>query len=306
MKRFGFSLLELIMALAIAAILSMSLFNSYRVVQRTLLRIDNDCTVGRFFAMASNQMERDFSGMMLPAGLLEKDNSEEGQKEEKPQLVEADEKNSKKPKDAESETNERVIKAHLFTLETENKQLKQCSMVSTNAFALHEITKAHCVRVIYRLRPQPRREKLFILERVELSDWREPKGDGSMPHAQEIMRSLEECSMVCYTPERLEKGQEKEKPRMLELTHWNEETVRTKTDRFVPQQLLIRGVWRDDLNNRRLAFEWRVIVPAAEGMIEWIAHRENLEQSSQPKAAQQGSQAAATKPSAGQQLRVNR
>lgn len=277
MKRFGFSLLELIMALAIAAMLSISLFNAYRVVLRTVLRIDNDCTVGRLFAMASNQMERDFSGIMFPAGLFDKDNSEEGQKEEKPQLIEADEKKREKPKDAESETNERAIKAHLFTLETENKQLKQCSIVTTNAFAVHEITKARCVRVIYRLRPQPHREKLFILERIELSDWHEPKGDGNMPRAQEIMRSLEECSMVCYAPERPEKGQEKSKPRMLELTRWNEETVRTKTDLFMPVQILISGVWRDELNNRRLTFEWRVLVPAADGIVEWVTYRDDVQ-----------------------------
>lgn len=165
MKRSGFSLIELVVAIAIAGLIMTALFQSYFVLNRVAGFLDGMIDRDLRISIIQNQFERDLAGVFIPVQAFkqsepkkEVQEKKESEKQELPQETKPQEK---------SKQLERI-----FIGNTKDKNMTVLSFITNNPVLVYEkdkgITpKPRVVRVVYRLTKDKQQKNSFILTRQE-------------------------------------------------------------------------------------------------------------------------------------------
>lgn len=269
-RRNGFTLLELLIAMAISGFIIISMMQSFRNAQKMLSRSRTILHINKSVCLMFNQIERDFNTAIIPTI------SEPIKKEKKPEKTDkADEKKKQeeKPakqapqKKAKNKKKEKKPKILFFRGEAEEDKkrigekryqlFQKVSFVNTNPLQVWGQEKQRLVRVEYSLVKNKENKKSFDLYRKETTDlknekFKEPEETDNKKTApirkHLIATNIRELFIEYIMPEPKKKKTKfdiEEEPKTIEQFTWGKDK---KTKNVVPQKVAIRVTfWSEDM-----------------------------------------------------------
>lgn len=172
MIKCGFTIIELLISMFIASILSVSLTNYLNQVYTFQTIMTNIIDADTRANMVTSQLEADLMGIFVPFENLQtetdkekKENTTEKNKPSQETIIEASTRQEKKEKQIQPYEN-------IFLAQAKDKQLNVLSMISTNALNVYWSEtvgkpKPNITRIIYRIIPDQNNKQSFMLTRRE-------------------------------------------------------------------------------------------------------------------------------------------
>lgn len=237
----GFTLIEVLIATAVAAIMGTVILMTYNQMNRSTQSIDNLIGVHERAALFMQQFCRDIQGAFIPGQEDEKKKESQGQKSEK-----------------------KIT--HIFYSKNKDKQLDLLTFITNNPLQVYWSERAgkaipRIARVVYRLKEAPMKKrsknKSFILMRQEglVLDFQEYATDNAQaPRAYELIDGIKELTISFGTYIEKEAGSNKKeknakKKSELEyqtLQEWDRENAEKNSPeesdqkgRAVPHEVLV-------------------------------------------------------------------
>ena len=249
----GFALLELLIALAIAAIVSVSLTLFLDQTRRYQASIEDRVSVYTRASVALHQFEKDVMGAHVP---IQNKEYEKAQKKKTQPKTPAQTKETPKP--APQETKEKKAEpvkpvARVFYVEQSRDMLKRFTCITSNPLQVYWSkqvgrAKPKIARVVYSMVPDTQQDGSFILMRQEgdaldLKAYA-TKGDAKI-RAYELIDGVKSCTLtftVFHEPEQPKKGEkappQPQKRQVEERTSWDWPVEQKKEEKKKPEPAL--------------------------------------------------------------------
>lgn len=179
----GFILLEVIIASAIAAMLSMMLLSSITQLHRSASGARNIISADVRYMLFFRQSIRDVSGTLVPLITKKTEKKEEAQKIE---LVPIE---------------------HVFTT-GDDTSIRELSFITTNVLPSYNTGKPHLVRVTYRMEPDLEHQDSYRILRSESYDLTYQKSDTKKTETHTLIDGVKDLSLefVALVEEKKEAG----------------------------------------------------------------------------------------------------
>lgn len=169
MKRFkpapGFSLLEVVFAVAISAMLALVLFQALAQGNRILGKVVTLSGHERAITTLEYLWDRELSGIFMPrvdwANRQSEHTGDDTDAQKQPESSAKSEVKADEAKKKDDEKNE--IPKPFFYEHDETGNLKTFTFITTNALAVYGHPQVHMTRVMYRLEPDPDKTGTFLL-----------------------------------------------------------------------------------------------------------------------------------------------
>jgi prepilin-type N-terminal cleavage/methylation domain-containing protein len=209
----GFTLIELVISIAIAAILGVGVTLFLSQTGSYQAAVEDRASLYTRASVALHQLEKDISGARVPI---------ENILHEQKMRAEKNKKTTPQPqKPGEKTEAEEVIKpiARVFYVEQKNKQLTTLSCITDNPLKIYwsksvGSSKPDIARVLYRFVPDPQHDHSFILTRQEGIDLDfsayDPK-NVKAARSYEVIDGIKTCSLRCIVIQPREENTESEK-----------------------------------------------------------------------------------------------
>lgn len=244
----GFTLIEIVVFLAIASAMSIILFQSYfqtnRIVQFAGSMIDSD----RRIMIMQDRLEKDITGAFIPQYLKQQ---KEEVEEEKTIQKKLPEKQRPLPK--------------LFYSVNVGNRLKELTFITSNPLPVYGAAKPRIVRVRYQLVADERHKGAFTLLRQEAKelDYGHIIDKEKGPRAYEIADNIKTLTLNYVSPG--EKNDE-EQPSLKQAKEWNSDTQfkseQKKKKRLLPQYVDMNIVLFDTTGKKTIRYESRLPIYA--------------------------------------------
>lgn len=255
----GFTLIEITVALLIGSLLSVSLYQVFQNIQKSVMRmnsvIDLDSPVISFY----NQLEQDILGIFTPRNKP----AEKAQQAPAASGAQA----AQGVQQSKPEKQEKKIE-NIFISSNKSGQVS-FNFITTGGFKLIDsngsyIPASYNKRVLYSLEPDKIRPNLFILMYGQAENL-EPDGIKNI-QKYELARNIKrfEVDYKIFEP-RKEKKDEKEKaqkPKTITLTQFDPKEVSEKYLTHIPAFIEIKGSYIDTRTNLEVPFKYVFQVPA--------------------------------------------
>lgn len=257
MKQNGFSLIEIIVAMAISAGLSLILYRAFSQTTRLTQQVrdminDNSDTLSSYA-----QLEKDFSAIFVPA------------KEEVPKAPTAAPP-AQQPGQKAPEPKPEAAKPEppVFTTTQSEGKLATISFVTTNAFTIFDEAPLRSVRVTYRFKPQtgeaePAGTKLYTLVREEIpydQKAETEKKEQKPVHAYALIRNISTYALKFSARD----CQKKDTKELVSLSQWGTDEQKKKCpDLKLPEFVEFTFDIFDLVTHRTVAHILSIAIPAA-------------------------------------------
>lgn len=127
----GFTIIELIIGIAISSIISIILFQSFSQTYKTINTIDNMIFMDRRISVLQNQLDKDTTAIFIPKQL-----------------------------------NYEKLERYFYS-QNNQKNLKEWTFITTNSLQIYQATSPRIVRVTYQLRENKKAQNEYLLFRKE-------------------------------------------------------------------------------------------------------------------------------------------
>jgi prepilin-type N-terminal cleavage/methylation domain-containing protein len=235
----GFSLIEIVIALMLASMISLVLYTSFEQTKRVTRKIESLEQESLLGMLTYHQLERDLAGVCIPESFL---NS----------AIETSTTNQKK----ESENNklDTVFRA---TLKGEEKEL---TFITTNPLVAYQEIKPRLVRVMYRIIPSAVASS-FVLQRreskeLDLEKFLEHKEDQNFV----IMENIKEITLNFITLDNTAKEKKQE------FKTWRIEELK-EVKKVLPNYVWIEGMYEDSITHKEHNFSFVFFISAADSTV---------------------------------------
>lgn len=245
----GFTIIELLIASLIAALITSLLFAAYWQINKTTARFDNYVDIHYKAMLLQRVLERDLSGAFVPLSVFE---YEKQQKEKTGQP--GQEKESKLPK---------IDK--VFYATTKDNQLDLLTCITNNPLPSYWSEqlgkpKPAIARVVYRLLPDPADKRFFSLWRQESTQlsFDAYKAGGAI-NSYQVVSELKSLAFSFSSFEENEGAQKKKIIEKKTSSDWNREDNQARGDKKqkrIPQLVTARAVLADKRSSRTLIYEF--------------------------------------------------
>jgi prepilin-type N-terminal cleavage/methylation domain-containing protein len=317
----GMSLLEVIIAITIAAIVSLLLYQSTRQTIRVVKTVDVLINVHTELALFSDRIQKDINGIFVPR--FEEEEKETDQKDQK------DQKEQKKSEQVKKTESKKAPEHDIFILKDMNvgpssslKANGTWTFISDNSLRVYGESVPRKVRVLYELVPEKDKKNLMKLVRYESSeiDYKKfNKQRSKTIRGYTILRNIKALSVECIVPkeeeekksekqdkktEPVKKINEKPKPKKIEfdrLTSWLDAERTKNKEKILPQWVELKITIVDARQKREVVLElalpifaWNSSPKPVELQSAFDRLQELLEKAGMPK--QEGNQTATPKP----------
>lgn len=152
MTRPGFSLIEIIIALAISSFVGIMVFNTISLLQQSSKRYNQLITIDSQQQMLFCQMQKDISAMVIPLYGF---------------LPDAKAGNQVDKKDEQEKAQQEYLKKFGLQIEVERENVKSLSFVTTSLLSVYGAKKPRLARVRYLMVPDANHQNYFTLMRQE-------------------------------------------------------------------------------------------------------------------------------------------
>jgi prepilin-type N-terminal cleavage/methylation domain-containing protein len=244
--RYGFSFIEIIVAILISSFLSLVLYNSLSQTQRTMRQVTSLMNETADLLPFMAQFEKDLAGIFAPATDTIATNTSlhpSTPPSSSSGLKAMSERGDALTDTAHGEPVESMQRQEkkLFHATNKSGSLSELTFITTNALALPNEASARAVRVTYRLVPQQDAVGRFVLTRAE-----EPYGpqkDKKVGRPYPLVNNIHKF-VVHYSG--LEGQEEKDKnkqKKMVRLQEWGTSSAQEKTKQKLPVLVEIEAIF---------------------------------------------------------------
>lgn len=197
---YGFTLIEIVIAIAISAMLSYSLFFVFYQVQKSVNVVERLISNDSAILIFQNQFEKDITGAFIPQHwfLEEQKSLPSGLKEQKPQ----------------QQQQQKIEK--VFSVETDKNIITNITFITCNPLQTYDNYKPRVVRVEYQLKPAE--NDSYILSRKESLELDIKKFKDTKDASFDLLARIKEFSFVfIYPVEKEQQGSRDKKKKDIEL-----------------------------------------------------------------------------------------
>lgn len=275
----GLSLIEVIVGLAIASILSVLLYQSTSQTARVVKTVDVMINAHSELALFSNRIQKDVAGMFVPRFAVEKKKDKNKPEQKPPQeKTEAKPEADDKSKIDEEKKREVLLLENMSLTKSTHKEPSTFTFISTNPLMVYGESAPRRVRIAYTLERQKEGKDIFKLIRhesseVDLKKFQEKQRSKGIK-GYDILTNIRQLEIHCFVPkvEEEEKGKkeekqkplepgqkpkkEKKKPKKIEyerLSSWPSNEKDQKA--LLPQWIEIKGEITDARQKKEIPFE---------------------------------------------------
>lgn len=259
----GFTLIELVIATAIASILSISLFYSYGQTNKVVGYITDYVDTYNKVILIDRRFTQDVAGVFVPVQAVKK---QKPQSEKKP----ADKKDdaAKQPQKKEEEKQKVPLLKDPFVSKNENKNLKMFSFITNNPARAYWSSKSgepkpNIARVVYTLEADklaPKEKPRFTLYRQEGSDLQLAPymAQESQIERYVIADNIQACNINFLVTDEKENASE-----VKEFSDWqigkDEKDLRSKVK--IPETVILEiSLWNNEYSNAK---NFTIVVPVS-------------------------------------------
>lgn len=259
----GFTLIELVVALTIASILSLMIFGFVNQTARVNAHVASTVDYGLEMSIVYAQLERDLMAIMVSESSFAsyKRSLKKGAQDKKEEVVDAQ---------SEKKTEKRTREiAPPFFVQVHDERLELLYFTTTNRLKRHKVFAPYNSRVVYRLIADEGLPGYFKLVRSEAHSLTRPINDflNGDVSGHVLLSRIKSLSIKLFVPEdqkseskkegsdknipaATEKSAAQEKFSYKELTSWNPSELK-KATYMVPAYVEISGV-RADIDGKRM------------------------------------------------------
>ncbi len=248
----GFSLVEIIIALAISGFVMTIVFNTISLLQRSSKNYNELITIDSQQELLFGQLQKDISGMVIPLfGFVA---------------------NSKQKSEEQQKKQEEYNARFGLQIEIEQERLKSLSFVTTSVLASYGTTKPRLARVRYMLLTEPAQPASFMLIRQESSELALADFEADMQKnsngSYTIGTGFKTCAISCIII-----SQKDDKKKVEEVSSWsfaeqikkqqseNSAGQRVEKKIELPQIITLKGSLIDETSGHEYAFDYSFFVP---------------------------------------------
>jgi prepilin-type N-terminal cleavage/methylation domain-containing protein len=251
MMRPGFSLIEIIIALAISSFVGIMVFNTISLLQQSSRRYNQLITTDGQQQILFSQMQKDISSMVLPLyGFIA---------------------NSKDKKEEQEKAQQEYFNRFGLQIEIENERLKSLTFVTTSILGVYGSKKPRLARVRYLMVPDVNHKNYFTLMRQEspalsMQDFeRDIEQNKNYSHA--IAFGIKSSSIACISITMKENEKKVE-----ETSSWAFAEILKKQQKpgaqgkieqpiALPQIITINGIMGDFVSEYEHPFSYSFFIP---------------------------------------------
>ncbi len=254
----GFSLIEIIIALAISSFVGIMVFNTISLLQQSSKRYNQLITIDGQQQMLFSQMQKDISAMAVPLYGFVPDPKAKKEEQEKAQ--------------------QEYFKRFGLQIEIENEHLKSLSFVTTSLLSVYGSKKPRLARVRYLMVPDANHQNYFTLMRQEspelaMADFeRSISENKNFSHA--IAFGIKSSSIICIsiTQQDNEDAAGQGAPKVEEVSSWSFADLLKKQPQqgqqgrieqpiALPQIITFKGVMGDFESDHEHPFSYSFFIP---------------------------------------------
>lgn len=262
MNKAGFTLIELIIGMAISAAVSVVIFVSFNQTQKSSTRIDEIISLDSRVSILQNQLEKDITGVFVPNSMVPKPNEKADQKAKK-------ESKEKKEEEITKPDAQKIEK--IFYSANQGKNLKDLTFITCNPLQIYGQSRPRISRVTYLLKEDALRKGSFALYRQESSQLNDTKGGFEYQIADGIKEFKVEYTVLIEKKEEEQKQKDaKEQKKSSELKTFSDWTFADKASTtqkenkfLIPMFVNVKVVlWIDTTNTAQQFFEFKYFIYA--------------------------------------------
>lgn len=278
-KNLGFTIIEVMIAISIASLISLTLYQmltqASKSVTRINLLIDSDLPILPFY----NQLELDITGMFSPKSTvnfyIEKFKEKKEENKEKEKKVEENKENNKKnnkEEDKEKEKNKKDFIKDIFYLKTLDSGDLIISFITTSGIKYLDFDgslkpSSFIYRVAYILRKNIKEPNTFELiykcddssKLLDVKDILDTKFENSYKLISRIKDLKIKLIIYEFVKSESDKEDKKNEPKNITLTNWQEEEIFKKYKALIPAYVSFQGIILTNNNiENQFNFEFKV------------------------------------------------
>lgn len=237
----GFSLIEILIALAIGSFVMIMVFDTITSLQKSTQRYSELVTVDSQQERLYNQLQRDISGMVIPLF----------------GFVPSPEKTPEEQKKEQQE----YFAQYGLQCAIENDLIKNLTFVTTSILSVFGTTKPHLVRVQYTLEPDKVNAQYYTLMREEASLEKDTKTASAGKEKYAIAFGIKTCGIQCITV-----SEQDGKRKIEEVASWSfDKNSKEKQEKQIalPRIIILKGTMVDiaSVVKREHEFEYAFFIP---------------------------------------------
>lgn len=249
----GFSLIEILVAVAISSIVAWTLFFSFSQTQKSADLIEQMLSIDPKIMTLSNQFEKDITGVFVPKYWFPKEESKESDNKQS-------EKKEESKKDLNSKPGQRIpVKKEeykkidkVFFSSNEQSNLKEITFITCNPLQTYNNYKPRIVRILYKLVPDEENKNSYKLLRKESLNLDFAKINEEKNIEYELASGIKSLSLSFIYPEEEKKDSKEEAKKTEEknkkeikyktLEIWNKDENKDVPD--IPQYVVLKvSLW---------------------------------------------------------------
>lgn len=231
----GFTLLEFLLATALAAMLSVFLLSSLWSINRYVYLIDDLTGLDEKAALINTQLERSLSGAFIPVQAVD-----DQQQEAAPQ-AEAPNPKAPQPNVPEKKEEPKELLKKIFFSENKDKNLSYITCITNNPLEVYwgeQWGRAvpRIARVMYRLEQEklPNKQKKLSYKLVRKEAYELDAGQfdtSSSIKSYDLVVGIKSCTIVFgYFKESAEEEKKESKPELLTADQWDSDAKRSQKE----------------------------------------------------------------------------
>jgi prepilin-type N-terminal cleavage/methylation domain-containing protein len=240
---YGFTLIEITAALLIGSLLTMSLYQIFRNIQRSVARMTSAIEIDSPIITFYNQLERDILGIFTPRNIKEK-----------------------KATGPKQDNQEKKIE-NVFVSSNKNGRVS-FNFITTGGYQLidgsgNAVLAPYNKRVFYSIEPDGNRQNMFILTYGQTHNL-----DAEItPHIKkyELAKNIRRFDIefkVIEPTKQAEKESAKKQRKLIHMTQFSPKEVSEKYHTHIPAYIEIKGAYLDPRTNFEVPFKYIFQVPA--------------------------------------------
>jgi prepilin-type N-terminal cleavage/methylation domain-containing protein len=242
-SRTGFTLIEITAALLIGSLLTMSLYQIFRNIQRSVTRMTSAIEIDSPIITFYNQLERDILGIFTPRNIKDK-----------------------KAPETKQDNQEKKIE-NVFVSSNKNGRVS-FNFITTGGYQVidgsgNAVLAPYNKRVFYAIEPDGNRQNMFILTYGQTHNLDTETAQHIKKY--ELARNIRRFDIefkVIEPVKQAEKENAKKQRKLVSIAQFSPKEVYEKYHTHIPAYIEIKGVYLDARTNFEVPFKYMFQVPA--------------------------------------------
>jgi type II secretory pathway pseudopilin PulG len=267
-RRHGFSLLDVVVSVALAAILSLLIFQALQQTRRAVKKIQATVDVNSMLIHFKDRIFKDIQGTFIP----QNPSQQRQQQQINPTAIQTPEK-----KDDQEALRYYLLEPINITEKAEGDH-GTWSFVTTSSLNIYDAVSPRAVRILYELKklPDTKKWQLSRLESAEL-DYKKFTDFAKSKPGIIILNNIESITVTCYAQKKKEAAQTPQstpdKPQQKEesaeqlspFTAWNSDERKKDKQSQLPEYIKITGSIREEHTKTPVDFSFMIPLEAVAG-----------------------------------------